>query len=167
MRVDRGRPLERVRATPRERRGVSRSSWTEDGVQLRQNWSVYTLRSAPRATRRSSRCARGSAAASARSPKTSPRASRCATITAANISVRYFRRARIPRHRIEPLVWASTRGQRLRRARDPHAQGAAALGEDLRDRRRTLSGDHRLGRALQPRMDDRATRLQIAECGTP
>ena len=44
-------------------------------------------------------------------------------------------RAELPRHPLEPVVRGGARGQRLRRALHPHAQGAAALGRDIRDRR--------------------------------
>ena len=54
-------------------------------------------------------------------------------------------RAALPRHPLEPVVRGRARGQRLRRALHPHAQGAAALGRDVRD-----------GRAAAPRAAPRS-----------
>ena len=61
-------------------------------------------------------------------------------------------RAALPRHPLEPVVRGRARGQRLRRALHPHAQGAAALGRDVRDGRAAAPRAARVQRPLQPRL---------------
>ena len=67
-------------------------------------------------------------------------------------------RAELPRHPLEPVVRGGARGQRLRRALHPHAQGAAALGRDIRDRRAATTRAARVQRPLQPGLAGRAPR---------
>src|SRR5690606_15236349 len=69
---------------------------------------------------------------------------------------------RVPRDQVQSGIRACAGGQRLRRARHPHAQGTAALGEDLRYRRGTAARTPGVGRAVQRTLDDPAPRLYLA-----
>ena len=67
-------------------------------------------------------------------------------------------RAALPRHPLEPVVRGRTRGQRLRRALHPHAQGAAALGGAVRDGPAAAPRAARVQGPLRPEVAGRAPR---------
>ena len=76
------------------------------------------------------------------------------------------RRAEVPGDRVQSRVRAGAGGQRGRRAVHPDAQGATALGADVRHRRGAASGPARVQGALQPGVALRTTRASDAGAGT-
>lgn len=62
--------------------------------------------------------------------------------------------AGLPRHRVQPVLRARARGQRLHRATHPHAEGAAAVAAALQERRRAAAGAPRMARAVQHAVAD-------------
>src|ERR671919_1984011 len=68
-------------------------------------------------------------------------------------------RAGLPRHQQLTRLRARARGQRLRRALHPHAEGEPAVGPPLRHHRGATPGAPRIPGHLQPDLDRRTPRL--------
>ena len=96
------------------------------------------------------RAGKGSSSASVPSARTRPGASASATTTARNpCPTTSGARSPGPRGRVVARPRPRARGQRLRRALRPHAEGEPALGADLRHPRGTPPGAARVPRPLQ------------------